>query len=103
MRNIQISQYYGFKRRDSAVGIATSRWSDDRGVGVRLLEGSRIFTSSRRPERLWGPPSLLYNGYPGVKRPGREADYSQQVPRSRKYGSIHPLHPYVFKEWCLIS
>ena len=28
-----------------------------------------------RPDRPWGPPSLLYNGYrlsfPGVKRPGR--------------------------------
>jgi hypothetical protein len=33
-------------------------------------------------DRLWGPPSLLYNGYrgvlsPGVKaRPGRDADHS---------------------------
>jgi len=31
------------------------------------------------PDRLWGPPSLLYNGYggpfPGGKaRPGRDAD-----------------------------
>jgi hypothetical protein len=30
-----------------------------------------------RPDRLWGPPNLLYRGYrnfflPGVKRPGRE-------------------------------
>jgi hypothetical protein len=33
------------------------------------------------PERLWGPPSLLSNGYGGalslgVKRPGRETDHS---------------------------
>jgi hypothetical protein len=30
-----------------------------------------------RPDRPWGPPSLLYNGYrvfPGVKRPGRGDD-----------------------------
>jgi hypothetical protein len=31
------------------------------------------------PDRPWGPPSLLYNGYrvsfPGVKRPGRGVDH----------------------------
>jgi hypothetical protein len=40
-----------------------------------------FFTSPRRPDRLWGPPSLLSNGYlglpsTGVKRQGREADRS---------------------------
>jgi hypothetical protein len=38
--------------------------------------GGKIFRS--RPDRPWGPPSLLYNGYwvyfPGVKRPGRGVD-----------------------------
>jgi len=38
--------------------------------------GCKIFRTC--PYRLWGPPSLLYNGYqvfPGVKeRPGRDAD-----------------------------
>jgi hypothetical protein len=33
-----------------------------------------------RPDRPWGPPSLLSNGYrvsfPGVKRPGRGVDHS---------------------------
>jgi hypothetical protein len=32
------------------------------------------------PDRPWGPPSLLYNGYRvfpgGRKRPGRDADHS---------------------------
>ena len=35
---------------------------------------------SARPDRPWGPPSLLYNGYlffPGGKvRPGRAAEHS---------------------------
>jgi len=35
---------------------------------------------SARPDRPWGPPSLLYNGhrvFPGSKvRPGRAADHS---------------------------
>jgi hypothetical protein len=38
---------------------------DDRGVGVRVPIGSRIFSSPRRPDRFWGPPSLLSNGYRG--------------------------------------
>ena len=40
--------------------------------------GGEIFRAL--PDRLWGPPSLLYNGYrvfPGGKeRPGRDADPS---------------------------
>jgi hypothetical protein len=34
--------------------------------------GSEIFYT--RPDRPWGPPSLVHNGYrviPGLKRPGR--------------------------------
>jgi hypothetical protein len=40
-----------------------------------------IFSSPRRPDRFWVPPSLQSNGYRGayspvLKRPGREADHS---------------------------
>jgi hypothetical protein len=52
--------------RDSAIGIATGYGLDYRGVGVRAPVGSRIFSSPRRPERLWGPPNLLSNGYQGL-------------------------------------
>jgi hypothetical protein len=52
--------------RDSAVGIATGYGLDDRGVGVRVLVGSSIFTSPSRPERLWGSPSLLFSGCRGL-------------------------------------
>jgi hypothetical protein len=38
--------------RDSAVGIAASYGLDDRGVGVRVPVGSRIFSSPNRPDRL---------------------------------------------------
>jgi hypothetical protein len=67
--------------RDSVVGIATGYALEDRGFGVRVPVGSRIFSSPRRPDRFWGPRDLLSNGYcgffpPGVKRPGREADHS---------------------------
>jgi hypothetical protein len=78
------------RSRDSGVSIATVRGLDDRGVGVRVPVGSRIFSSPRRPDRLWGPPNLLSNGC-GGSFPGGEADHSPLLPMSRKCGSIHPL------------
>jgi hypothetical protein len=51
---------------DSSVGIATSYGLDDRGVGVRVPVGSRIFSSPRRPNQLWDSPNLLSNGYRGL-------------------------------------
>jgi hypothetical protein len=54
------------RSRDSAVGIATVYGLDDRGVGIRVPVGSRIFSTLRRPDRFWGPLSLLSNGYRGL-------------------------------------
>jgi hypothetical protein len=58
----------------SSVGIATDYGLDSPG----LNPGGARFSAC--PDRLWGPPSLLYNGYrvfPGGKvRPGRAADHS---------------------------
>jgi hypothetical protein len=48
--------------RDTVVCIATGYGLDDRGVGVGVPVRSTIFSSSRCPDRLWGPPSLS-NGY----------------------------------------
>jgi hypothetical protein len=62
--------------RDGAVVIASSYGLDDRGIGVRVPVGSRIFPSPRRSDQLLGPPNLLSNGYGGVKQQGREADHS---------------------------
>jgi hypothetical protein len=52
-----------FMSRDNTVGIATGYGMEDRGVGVRVTVGSRIFSSRRRPDRIWGLASLLSNGY----------------------------------------
>jgi hypothetical protein len=42
--------------------------------------GSEIFSSPKDPHQVWGPSNPLFNFYidyfPGVKRPGREADQS---------------------------
>ena len=60
----------------SVVGIATGYELD--GPGIESRWGGEIFRTF--PDRPWGPPSLLYNGYrvfPGGKeRPGRDADPS---------------------------
>jgi hypothetical protein len=51
--------------RYSTVGIAIGYGLDDWGVRVQVPVGSRIFSSPRCWDRLWGPPSLISNGYRG--------------------------------------
>jgi hypothetical protein len=81
--------------RDSVVGIATSSGLDDRGVGIRVPVGSRIFSSPDRPDRSMQPPIQWVPGAlsPGVKRSGREVDHSPpasaEVKKMWIYTSIH--------------
>jgi len=57
------------------------------------------FSFPKRPDRLWGPPSLLFNGYwvslPGLQRPGREdvhsLPFSAELKNEWSYNSA-PLH-----------
>jgi hypothetical protein len=84
--------------RDSAVGIATGYGLDDRGVGVRVPVGSRIFFYSTSSRPALGPMQPLIQWVsralsPGVKRPGSEADH--KPPTS---GSTHPLDHT--SSWC---
>ena len=56
-------------------GIVTGYGLDGPGSNPSIGE---IFRTC--PDRPWGPPSLLYNGYRvfpgGIERPGRDADPS---------------------------
>jgi hypothetical protein len=58
---------------DDLVGIAIGYGLNDREVGVRVPVESRIFSSPRRPHRLWGPTNLLFNGYWGSFLGGKAA------------------------------
>jgi hypothetical protein len=50
--------------RGSIVGIATMLQAGQ--CGVWILVGAKDFSLlQKRPERLWGPPSLPFNGYRG--------------------------------------
>jgi hypothetical protein len=81
-RYMYMLRMWGYVRsRVSVVSIATGYGLDDRGFGVKVPVGVRIFSSPRRPARLSGPPNLPSNGYRGalslgLTRPGRQADHS---------------------------
>jgi len=73
-----------------------SDWLQAGRSGDRIPAWGEIFRTC--PDRPWGPPSLLYNGYrvfPGGKeRPGRDADPTPHplvVPWSRKSRAISLL------------
>ena len=74
-----------------------SDWLRAGRSGDRIPVGGEIFRTC--PDRPWGPPSLLYNGYrvfPGGKeRPGRDADPSPPsiavVMKGQSYTSTPPM------------
>jgi hypothetical protein len=66
--------YLKRRSRGSSVSIVSDYRLDDRGS---IPDRSRGFLlQPLRPDQLWGPQSLLYNGYRGKARPGRDADHS---------------------------
>jgi hypothetical protein len=90
--------------RDSVVGIATGYGLDEQGVGVGVPVGSRIFSSSRCPDPLWGSPSPLSNGYRGrFPRDKAAGAWSWPLTSNKcrgkiKCGSIRPLpHTYSWR------
>jgi hypothetical protein len=91
-----------YRSRETSVCIGTGYGLLGRG----LIPGkeNRLFSTPQRPDWLWGPPTLLFNGYLGGG--GRVAGawswpHLDLVQRSRMVG--HTSTPtYVFMSWCLI-
>jgi hypothetical protein len=99
-----LTNYDLLRYHDSAIGIATGYGLDGRGVEVRVPVEERFFSSPRRPDRLWSPPSLLSSGYRelfpwGLKRPGREADHSLPTSAEIKNMWNHPPSPSTTTSW----
>ena len=86
--------------RHSVLDIATA--TDWTVLGSNLGEGE-IFRT--RPDRTWGPPSLLYNGYrvsfQGVRRSGRGIDHPPQC--SAKVKERTRLHCHSGPSWPVIG
>jgi hypothetical protein len=83
--------------RDNAVDIATGYVLDAKRSKFESRRGKNV-SSSRRPDRFWGPPSLQSNGYrglfpPGVKRPGHETGHSPPTSAEVKNTWIYTSTP----------
>ena len=77
------------------IGVATR--IKDGLYGVQISADVRVFSSPKRPDQVWGPSSLLLNGYrvslPGVKRPGRDGNHSPHLARRLRTSGALPLLP----------
>jgi hypothetical protein len=92
-RYIELMTYICCHGPISSVGITTGYGLDGPEIESRWGE---IFHTC--PDRPWGPPSLLYNGYrvfPGArKRPGRDTDPSPLlVVRSKNRVELYLCSP----------
>jgi hypothetical protein len=92
-----VAQSYGAKPR--------AGWSG----GSSPNRGWEFISSTPRPHRLWGTPSLLSNGYQGLFLWGQSGwgvkltTHFHLVPRSRMRGDKLPFLQYAFKVWCSVK
>ena len=59
--------------------LVTSLYFKIKSLHINHVIYIYIYFFYARPDRPWGPPSLMYNGYrvssPGLKRPGRGVNH----------------------------
>jgi hypothetical protein len=94
------------REQGSSVSIVPGYGLDDRAIEVRSpAEAKGFFLHPLCPDRLWGPPSFLYNGYRrpfpgggGKARPVPDPDHSPHLlPNSRttRWYTASPLKPFM--------
>ena len=91
---------YKKKYNDSVVNVVSRLGLDD--LGFKSQQGQEVFCFQKRLDRLWDPPSLLFNGYwgsfLGVKRWGPKVDHSppssDDVKNERNY-TFNPLYAFM--------
>jgi hypothetical protein len=86
--------------RDSSVGVAKDYGLDDRGS--ILGRGKRFFSTSQLPDRLWGPPYHLYNGYRYGQR-GRSVKLTTFWCRGQEWWGYTSNPQRVLMAWYLIK
>jgi hypothetical protein len=85
-------------------GKQYSDWVTGWTTGVRFSAGAgHFFFLPPRPDRLWGPQSLLSIGYSSLL-PGGAADHSPPSSNEAKNEWIYTFTPpYAFVAWCLVT
>jgi hypothetical protein len=77
--------------------------------GSKSGMGWKFFSSPPRPDRFWGPPSSLSNGYQGLflwDQSGRVVKLTIHlylVLRSRMLRAVPLLPQYAFMAWCSVK
>ena len=75
-------------------------WVSTRLWGSNIGRGKRFFSFFlKRTDRLWGPPSLLFISFKGVKQPGAWTTHLYLVPRWRMSWALPLLSLYAFVAW----
>jgi hypothetical protein len=94
--------------RQNPIVYSTEYWLDDGGIGVRVPVKLRIFSSLRRPYRLWGPANFLSNEYWGLflrEESGRSVKVTTHTSVEIKKNVDLYIHSHirVFMAYCLIK
>jgi hypothetical protein len=82
---------------DSSLGIATGYGLDGKELEIDSRQGMWFLSFPQRPDRLWGSPSLLANGYRGVFPTNYIIYYYNSIISAYNSFSFYTTYTYIFK------